>query len=434
MNKTKKSVSPWAWIPSLYLAEGLPYGMVVFASVTMYTNLGLATDKAVFYTSLIYLPWVIKPFWSPFVDILKAKRWWIFTMQLLIGIGFAGIAFTIPTGNFYVQATLAFFWLLSFGSATHDIAADGFYMLGLDTNQQSVFVGIRSTFYRVAQTLGQGAMVMIAGYLSKSLGFSMAWMIAFFILAGLFVLFAFYHRFILPVPAADRPKPDIKANDIMEEFGEAFVSFFKKPQIIVALFFLLTFRFAEGQIIKLISPFMLAPVSKGGLGLTTEKVGLVYGILGIIGLTIGGIVGGIAASREGLKKWLLPMTLIMAPTAIIYIFLSYAQPANLLIIILCVMVEQFCYGFGFTAYMLFMMYLASDAGAGNKHQASHYAICTGFMALSMMIPGLFAGFMEKQLGYHHFFIWVLICSIVPIIAVSLLKIDPKYGQKSKVES
>ena len=428
---SKKNTSPWAWVPSLYLAEGLPYGMVVIASVIMYTNLGLETDKAVFYTSLLYLPWIIKPFWSPFVDILRTKRWWIFTMQLLIGVGFAGIAFTIPTGNFYVQATLAFFWLLSFSSATHDIAADGFYMLGLDTNQQSVFVGIRSTFYRIAQTLGQGAMVMMAGYLSKSMGFPAAWMVIFFILAGLFVMFAFYHRFILPISAADRPKPDIKANDIMEEFGKAIVTFFEKPQILTALLFLLTFRFAEGQIVKLIGPFMLAPIDKGGLGLATETVGFVYGILGIIGLTIGGIVGGIAASRGGLKKWLWPMTLIMAPTAIVYIYLSYAQPDNLLIIIACVMIEQFCYGFGFTAYMLFMLYLASDAGAGNKHQASHYAICTGFMALSMMIPGLFAGVMEKHLGYHHFFIWVLICAAVPLIAVSLLKIDPAYGKKKE---
>jgi PAT family beta-lactamase induction signal transducer AmpG len=429
----QKDRSPWAWIPSLYLAEGLPYGMVVFASVIMYTNLGLATDKAVFYTSLLYIPWVIKSFWSPFVDILKTKRWWIFTMQLLIGTGFAGIAFTIPIENFYIQATLAFFWLMAFSSATHDIAADGFYMLGLDTNHQSVFVGIRSTFYRIAQTLGQGAMVMLAGYFSKRMGFSIAWVIIFSILAGLFVLLAFYHRFILPKPAEDFPSPDLKAGDIMQEFGEAFVTFFKKPQILSALFFLLTFRFAEGQIVKLVGPFMLASNAEGGLGLDTETVGFVYGIMGIIGLTLGGIVGGFAASRGGLKKWLWPMTLIMAPTALVYIILSYAQPDNLLVVISCVMVEQFCYGFGFAAYMLFMMYFASDAGAGNRHQASHYAICTGLMALSMLIPGLFAGWMQKLLGYNHFFIWVLICAIVPIIAVSLLKIDPEYGKKKSDE-
>ena len=427
--ENKKNTSPWAWIPSLYLAEGLPYGMVVIAAVVMYTNLGLATDKAVFYTSLLYLPWTIKPFWSPFVDILKTKRWWIFTMQLLIGTGFAGIAFTIPIENFYIQASLAFFWLLAFSSATHDIAADGFYMLGLDTNQQSVFVGIRSTFYRIAQTLGQGVMVMLAGYLSKSRGFSMAWVIIFSILAGLFVVFAFYHRFILPKPAEDRPKPNLNANDIFKEFGEAFVTFFKKPQIVFALFFLLTFRMAEGQIIKLIGPFMLAAPEAGGLGLATEDFGFAYGIMGIIGLTCGGIVGGLAASRGGLKKWLWPMTLIMVPNALIYVILSYTQPSNLLIIIPCVMLEQFCYGFGFAAYMLFMMYFASDAGKGNKHQSSHYAICTGLMALSMMLPGLIAGQMQKQLGYNHFFIWVLICTAIPIIAVSLLKIDPEYGKK-----
>ena len=433
--ENKKSTSPWAWVPSLYFAEGLPYGIVVVASVVMYTNLGLATDKAVFYTSLLYLPWVLKPFWSPFIDILKTKRWWIFAMQLLIGIGFAGIAFTIPIKDFYVQATLAFFFLLAFSSATHDIAADGFYMLGLDTSDQAWFVGFRSTFYRIANIVGQGVTVMAAGLLSKSMGFSMAWVIILFTLAGLFIVLAFYHRFIIPRPVTDAPKLDLKASDILKEFGDAFVTFFKKPYILLAIFFLLTFRFAEGQLIKLIPPFLMAPLTEGGLGIATEYVGFAQGIMGIIGLTFGGIFGGIIASRGGLKKWLLPMTLIMVPNALIYVILSVFQPSSLLIIVPCVMLEQFFYGFGFTAYMLFMMYVASDAGKGNKHQSSHYAICTGFMALSMMLPGMVAGQMQKMLGYQHFFIWALLCTVVPIIAVLLLKvkIDPAYGRKEVKE-
>jgi len=196
---------------------------------------------------------------------------------------------------------------------------------------------------------------------------------------------------------------------------------------------MLTFRLAEAQIWKLLNPFLLDNIEKGGLGLSTGTVGIVYGTMGIIGLTLGGIIGGIAASRGGLKRWLWPMTLIMVPNALIYIFLSSTQTANLLLINACVMVEQFCYGFGFTAYMLYMMYFASDAGAGNKHQTAHYAICTGLMALGMMLPGMFAGWMQEQLGYNHFFIWVLICAIVPIIAVSLLKVDPAYGKKKKEE-
>ena len=426
--ENKKNTSPWAWIPSLYLAQGLPYVAVMVISVIMYKRMGISNTNIAIYTSWLYLPWVIKPLWSPFVDILKTKRWWIFTMQLLIGAGFAGIAFTIPV-PFYLQATLAFFFLLAFSSATHDIAADGFYMLGLDSNQQAKFVGIRSMFYRVATILGQGALIVLAGYLERITGnIKLAWSITFFVLAGLFILFSFYHRFMLPKPAIDVPNPNLKANEIMKEFGATFATFFKKPQIVTALFFMLTFRLAEAQVVKLLNPFLLDTVDKGGLGLSTEQVGLVYGTMGIIGLTLGGILGGIAASRGGLKKWLWPMTLIMAPTAAIYVLLSYWQTCNLWIISSCVMVEQFCYGFGFTAYMLYMMYFSEG-----RYKTAHYAICTGFMALGMMLPGMIAGWIQEQLGYNHFFIWVLICAIVPIIAVSLLKIDPAYGKKKEIK-
>ncbi|MDR1526342.1 MAG: MFS transporter [Dysgonamonadaceae bacterium] len=419
-----RTISPWAWIPSLYLAEGLPYVAVMSLSVILYKNLGMPNADIAFYTSLLYLPWIIKPFWSPFVDILKTKRWWIVITQLLIGAGFAGIAFTTPA-PFYFQATLAFFYLLAFSSATHDIAADGFYMLGLSVNQQAMYVGIRSVFYRTATLVGQGALIFLAGYLERVTGnIPFAWSITFFVLAGLFILFSFYHRFVLPKPESDAPNPDLKANDILKEFVETFVSFFKKPQLLTALFFMLTFRFAEAQLQKLFSPFLLDPIEQGGLGLTTEEVGLVYGIVGIIALMLGGIIGGIAASHGGLKKWLWPMTLSMLLTAATFVYLSFSQTGDWIIINVCVFVEQFGYGFGFTAYMLYLMYFSEG-----RHKTAHYAICTGFMALGMMLPGMFAGWLQEQLGYNHFFIWVMICSIIPVIAVSLLKIDPAYGKK-----
>ena len=416
--KNNGKILTWAWIPSLYLAEGLPYVAVMAISVIMYKNLGLSNTDIAFYTSLLYLPWVIKPFWSPFVDILKTKRWWIVITQLLIGAGFAGIAFTIPT-PFYLQATLAFFYLLAFSSATHDIAADGFYMLGLNVNQQAMYVGIRSVFYRVATLVGQGALIFLAGYLERVTGnIPFAWSITFFVLAGLFILFGFYHRFILPKPESDASNPDLKANDILKEFVATFASFFKKPQLPAALFFMLTFRFAEAQLQKLFSPFLLDPVERGGLGLTTEEVGVVYGTVGIIALMLGGIIGGVAASRGGLKKWLWPMTLSMLLTAATFVYLSFSQTGNLLTINICVFVEQFGYGFGFTAYMLYLMYFSEG-----RHKTAHYAICTGFMALGMMLPGMFAGWLQEQLGYSRFFVWVMICSVVPIVAVSLLKVD-----------
>jgi PAT family beta-lactamase induction signal transducer AmpG len=426
--KNKKSTSPWTWIPSLYLAEGLPYVAVMTISVTMYKRLEISNADIALYTSWLYLPWVIKPFWSPFVDLLKTKRWWIVTMQLLIGAGFAGIAFTVPLPLFF-QATLAFFWLLAFSSATHDIAADGFYMLGLDSNQQAMYVGIRSTFYRIATILGQGVLIILAGFLERISGnIPFAWSITFFALAGLFIAFSFYHRFILPKPEADKRQAHLTANQIIKEFGETLASFFKKPQILVALFFMLTFRFAEAQLLKLITPFLLDKKEVGGLGLNTETVGFLYGTMGIMALTMGGIIGGIAASRGGLKKWLWPMTLSMLLTAVTFVYLSFSQTGNLWMINACVFVEQFGYGFGFTAYMLYLMYFSEG-----KYKTAHYAICTGFMALGMMLPGMFAGRLQEKLGYNHFFIWVLICSIVPVIAVSLLKIDPEYGKK-KIEN
>ncbi|NDV78105.1 MFS transporter [Dysgonomonas sp. 511] len=617
-----KNKSPWAWVPSLYLAEGLPYVAVMTISVIMYKRLGVSNTDIALYTSWLYLPWVIKPFWSPFVDLLKTKRWWIVIMQLLIGAAFGGIALTIPV-PFFFQATLAFFWLLAFSSATHDIAADGFYMLGLDTNQQAKFVGIRSTFYRIATVFGQGILIILAGFLESGTGkeplnitvdaspqyqqetlyispythpgeqagelhflmdrqsvqigtntihkdsakvfldklkelnqqngfvpkeventaatakneqswwtssvsqplgnwikntfgeavsdandtatgnigyaivslskkpeagehivlntsmqkgdasisleegerlvfdesnwdkpayiafkldpklqeassahytglsgnIPMAWSITFFVLAGLFIAFSFYHRFGLPRPDSDKPQEQTSAGNILNEFLTTFATFFKKPQAVAAIFFMLTFRFSEAQLLKLINPFLLDSKDIGGLGLTTGEVGFVYGTIGIIGLTLGGIIGGFVAAKGGLKKWLWPMTMSMLLTILTFVYLGYFQPESLLVINICVFVEQFGYGFGFTAYMLYLIYYSQG-----EHKTAHYAICTGFMALGMMIPGMFAGWLQELLGYERFFIWVMICSIIPIVAVSLLKIDPSFGKAQKEKS
>jgi PAT family beta-lactamase induction signal transducer AmpG len=422
--KNKRTRSPWLWIPSLYLAEGLPYVAVQTISVIMYKRMGVSNTDIALYTGLLYLPWLIKPIWSPFVDILKTKRWWIITTQLLIGAGFAGVAFTAPL-PFFFQATLAFFYLLAFSSATHDIAADGFYMSGLDANQQAMYIGVRNVFYRIATLIGQGALVFLAGYLERVTGnIPFAWSITFFVMAGLFVLFGAYHRFALPKPVSDAPNPELKAGEIVKEFGETFASFFRKPQILTALFFMLTFRFAESQLQKLINPFLLDAREIGGLGLSTEAVGFVYGTIGVIALMLGGVIGGIAAAKGGLRKWLWPMTLSMLLTAATFVYLSFSQTQDLWIINICVFVEQFGYGFGFTAYMLYLMYFSEG-----RHKTAHYAICTGFMAAGMMLPGMAAGWLQEQLGYNNFFIWVMACSIVPILAVALLKVDPEYGKK-----
>lgn len=616
-NNHEKKASPWAWIPTLYFAEGLPYVVAMTVAVIMYKRLGISNTDIALYTSWLYLPWVIKPFWSPFVDIIKTKRWWIVSMQLLIGAGLAGVAFLIPM-PFFFQATLAVLWLIAFSSATHDIAADGFYMLALDSSQQSFFVGIRSTFYRLAMIAGQGVLIIIAGSLENFTGLEplqftaqssktaqteivlqpqdftvpqtdemtfvafpsnlvlntnnitpdslnkikafaigqnqqngfietektdaqikednaswwsekvsaplgnfiktnfgekreavsgsdgkvgntglvairltkkpeagetvvlnssfgkgdksisllsgerivftetnwdkpaylvvqldyklkdevksefkgisgnikLAWSITFFILAGLFILFFVYHRFVLPRPDSDHATITHSAADIFREFGLTFKSFFQKPGIALAITFMLLYRLGEAMLVKMSSPFLLDAREVGGLGLTTGQVGLVYGTVGVISLTLGGIVGGIAASRKGLKYWIWPMALCITLPHLAYLYLSWFTPESLILINIAVAIEQFGYGFGFTAYMLYMIYFADG-----EHKTAHYAICTGFMALGMMLPGMIAGWLQDLLGYNHFFIWVMICAIPTLAIIPFMKIDKNYGIK-----
>ena len=421
-----RKISPWGWIPTLYFAQGLPYVAVMTISVIMYKRLGIGNAELAFYTGWLNLPWVIKPLWSPFIDLLKTKRWWITWMQLLIGAGLAGIAFTIPTAYFF-QLTLAVFWLLAFSSATHDIAADGFYMLGLNSHQQALFVGIRSTFYRIATIAGQGLLIMLAGYLETSTGnIPYAWSSTFMVLAGLFLALWIYHRFVLPYPDSDKAACQVSANTLMKEFLSTFVSFFKKKQVGIAILFMLLYRLPEAQLAKMSIPFLVDPINQGGLGLTTEQIGFVQGTVGIIGLTLGGILGGIVVSQGGLKRWLWPMVWAISLPDIVYVYLSYLQPDSLFLVNICIFVEQFGYGFGFTAYMLYLIYFADG-----EHKTAHYAICTAFMALGMMIPGMVAGWLQEMMGYRLFFIWIVVCTLATFGVTALLKIDPESGKKNQ---
>ena len=418
--------SPWYWVPSLYFAEGLPYVAVMILSLVMYKRMGISNTEVALYTSWLNLPWVIKPLWSPFIDLLRTKRWWIVTTQLLLGAGLAGIAFTIPTSHFF-QTTLAVFWLVAFSSATHDIAADGFYMLGLTPHQQAFFVGIRSTFYRFATIAGQGLLIMLAGCLEEMTGrTSYAWSITFFTLAGCLLALWLYHSFVLPRPDQDCPSVarQGEARSVLTDFLLTFRSFFQKEQALTAILFMLLYRLPEAQLAKMGIPFLLDPIEQGGLGMTTAQIGFAQGTLGIVGLTLGGILGGIAVARHGLRRWLWPMVWAISLPDIVYVYLSYVQPDNLIIVNSCIFVEQFGYGFGFTAYMLYLIYFANGT-----HKTSHYAICTAFMALGMMLPGMIAGWMQETLGYQLFFIWIMVCTLATFGVTALLKIDPEFGKK-----
>ena len=620
MSKEKSEKrNPWFWVPSLYYAQGIPYVVVMTVAVIMYKRMGISNTDIALYTSWLYLPWVIKPLWSPVVDLLKTKRFWIISMQLIVGAGLAGVALTIPVPNFF-QYTLAFFWLLAFSSATHDIAADGLYMLGLNQNQQAFFVGIRSTFYRFAMITGQGLLIILAGFFEVSTGlppvdvvvktslnnaqhsvfvhpdsiqmqrddelkiltqsteidiqvekiskekadsliafvkewnlshdfyqdenkpaqdnktmvsedkswFSksvteplegfiksafgkeekikvvsnesgnlaiayfylskkpkenvvvnfgseggdksislvegtrfvftennwqkpavaifqidsklnevtsasfqaragnipLAWTITFFVLAGLFLLFFVYHKFILPHPKSDVPAARTEGSSVFAEFFKTFALFFKKKHIGITIAFLLVYRLGESQLVKLASPFMLDSRELGGLGLTTGDVGIIYGTIGIIALTLGGILGGFLASKDGLKSWLWWMLIAINLPNVVYVYLSYAQPESFLLISLSVAVEQFGYGFGFTAYMLYMIFVSEG-----DHKTAHFAITTGFMALGMMIPGMISGWLQELIGYEHFFIWVVIATIPAFIITKYIPLDENFGKK-----
>ncbi len=420
--------TPWAWVPTLYFAEGVPYVAVMTISLILYKRLGMSNTDITLYTSWLYLPWVIKPLWSPFVDMMKSKRWWIVTMQLLVGAALGGVAFTIPV-SWWLQGTLCFFWLMAFASATHDIAADGFYMMGLDEHEQAYFVGIRSTFYRIATIFSSGLLVGLAGALqviTRSIRYS--WSLVFYLMAGLFIAFWLYHNWVLPRPSEDSEKQTKTVSGIWNEFCQTLITFFQKPQVLAGICFMLFYRMPEGLLAKVSALFLVDAPHNGGLGLSDGEYGLVQGTVGVIGLTIGGILGGFCASRDGLKRWLWPMVLAITLPDIVYVLLAYLLPSSLVTISVCVFIEQFGYGFGFSAYMLYLIYYSQG-----EHKTSHYALCTAFMALSMMIPGLFAGALQESVGYRMFFIIVMLACAMTYAVTACLKIDPEFGKKASRE-
>jgi PAT family beta-lactamase induction signal transducer AmpG len=420
------SRNPWVWVPSLYVAEGIPYIMAMTVSVVLYKRLGISNTDIALYTSWLYLPWVIKPFWSPFIDLFRTKRYWILLMQLFISATLASIAFTIPAGRFF-QYTLAFFWLMAFGSATHDIAADGFYMLGLSEHHQSAFVGVRTTFYRIATIATKGGLVIFAGFLERN-GHDIpsAWSMALFVAAVVFVALFLYHFFVLPYPAPDRPANRHRSTSLPRELFHPFGLFFRKKGIVTILAFFLFYRLAETQIVKILAPFLLDPRSKGGLGLTTSEVGIIYGTVGVIALMLGGLLGGYAIYRKGLKSCIWIMFCSMNLPNLVYIYFSQAMPDNLYLINLCVAAEQFGYGFGFTAYTMFMIMVSEG-----EYKTVHYALCTGIMALGMMIPAMASGWLQEQMGYQNYFLWVMAAMVPGFIVTALVKIDPEFGKKKE---
>jgi PAT family beta-lactamase induction signal transducer AmpG len=422
----RETLSGWSWVPSLYFAQGLPYVAVTALSVILYKNLELSNAEVALYTSWLYLPWVIKPLWSPLVDQIRTKRTWIVAMQAAIAVACGLLALALSAPHFLLW-TLALFWVIAICSATHDIAADGYYMLAHSTHAQAAFVGIRSVFFRVALITGQGALVYLAGSLvERSWSVIAAWQAAFALLAVLFALLVGWHRAMLPIPDADRPAPVEHGRGAA--FVETFAAFFRRADIGIVLAFLLTFRLGEAQALKLVAPFLLDPRAAGGLGLPTADVGLVYGTIGVLALTAGGVAGGYAISRHGLARWLWPMLLAIHLPNLAFVWLACVQPTELALITAAIAVEQFGYGFGFAGYLLYMI-LVADGDGSNPNRTAHYAICAGIMGLGMMLPGMASGWLQEQLGYRHFFAWVCLATLPSLVAATFLRIDPAFGRK-----
>lgn len=428
MNNSK-NITPWAWVPTLYLAEGLPNVLVTAVAAVMYMQLGMTDTEIGLYTAWLGLPWVIKPLWSPFVDLYKTKRWWVLAMQVLLGSALAGVAFTLNT-SWWFQGTMFFFFLMAFTSATHDIAADGYYMLALDDHQQAWYVGIRNTFYRLAVILGNGVLVPVAGVLTLSFGFgkAFAWSLVFFGLAALLIALWLLHNFVMPKTDADQPRKSSVA-EVTKGIKNMFVTFFTKMPVkftVFAMLFFLFYRLPEAMLNTMTKTFLLRPHEEGGLGLSLVDYGIASGTVGMIGLTLGGILGGLLAARDGMKKWLWPMVCAISLPDIVYVWLSLEMTNNMFVVSGCLFVEQFGYGLGFTALTLYMLFYSKG-----EFKTSHYAICTGITYLGLMLPGMIAGWLKDQVGYSSFFIIVMVLCVVTFIVSAFIKIDPEFGKKAK---
>ena len=424
-----KQRNPWAWIPTLYFAEGLPNIIVTGLSVVMYMQMGLSDAEVGLYTGWLALPWVIKPLWSPFIDLLKTKRWWVLAMQALIGASLAGIAFSIPTA-FWFQATMCLFFLIAFCSATHDISADGFYMIELDDHNQAKYVGLRNTFYRLAIIFVNGMLVSLAGILQVMFRgqIRFTWALIFYGLAGLFIGLWLYHSRFMPRPAEDVNTRRTVA-EVTSELKNMFITFFQKFDrrgTLIVMLFLLFYRFPEALLNTMTKTFMLRHNYVGGLGLSPQEYGLANGTVGLIGLLLGGIIGGVLVSRDGMKRWLWPMVCAITLPDVVYIYLSYSLNSNLIVVSSCLFIEQFGYGLGFTVLTLYMLYYSQG-----KYKTSHYSICTGISYLGLMLPGMLSGYIKDMVGYRVFFIIVMACCAITFAVTAFLKIDPDFGKKDK---
>lgn len=423
MKETK--LKPYAWVPSLYLGEALPFSAVMLLSLVMFKEMGLTDAQITVYTGWLGTPWVIKPLWSPIVDNLKTKRWWIITMQFLMAVALAVVAFTLPT-SYWLKGSLAVFFVIALASATHDISADGFYIIGLDNKDQELYVGVRNTFYRIGMVIGQGGLVLLVGYMQEGVfGTELqpvlsSWTAVFIIVAVLMLLLGLYHACVLP--RVERSLHDrFDLIEQMREFVKTLAVFISKPHIVTSLCFILLFRLPEGLLTKIVPLFLTRTAAEGGLALSDTDFGLIYGTLGVVGLLAGGLVGGWAVSRWGLRRCLWPLVMCITLPDVVYVYLSYCPTDNLWLIGSCVCVEQIGYGLGFAAYTLYLVTFSRG-----ERSTAVFSICTAGQYLGgVMLPGMLSGLISDSIGYQKFFLLIMLLCLVTFAVTALVKIDEK---------
>ena len=420
---TEKRHNPWLWVPSLYLGESLPFSAVMLMSVIMFKEMGLTDGQITVYTGWLGLPWVVKPIWSPIIDNMKTKRWWIVSMQFLMGAALSLVALTIPTDH-WLQCALAVFMIVAFASATHDISADGFYIIGLEDREQELFVGIRNTFYRIGMVVGQGGLVWLAGHLqsgvfgSKFQQVPSSWMAVFLILGVLMLLLGAYHAVVLP-KMESAVYERFNFSEQIREFVNTLRVFATKPHIISSLCFILLFRLPEGLLVKIVPLFLTRSVEEGGLAMSNVDFGFIYGTLGVIGLLLGGIVGGWAVSRWGLKRCLWYLVMCITLPDAVYVYLSIFPTDNLWLTASCVCVEQIGYGLGYAAYTLFLVTFSRG-----ERSTAVFSICTAGQYLGgVMLPGIVSGLISENIGYQNFFLLIMILCFVTFAVTAFVKIE-----------
>lgn len=404
----EKKISPVAWVPTVYFAMGLPFVALSMVAVLLFSDLGVSDAQIAFWTSLVMLPWTLKPLWSPFLEVFKSKKYFVVATEMVTGVTFALVALSLPLPGFFCYA-IALMGVIAFSGATHDIAGDGVYLSELSVPLQSKFIGWQGAFYNLAKILTNGGLVWLAGVLKGEMGAVRAWMVILFLYAGIMALLGLYHLRILPSGGANATATSLR--ETVGMVGEIIRSFFKKRYIALYVLFIVLYRFAEGLAIKIVPLFLKAPVTDGGLGLSTQEIGVVYGTFGAAAFIVGSVLAGYYISHFGLRRTIFSLCCIFNIPYIVYFLLSFCQPSNLLVIGTAIVFEYFGYGFGFVGLTLFMM----QQIAPGKHKMAHYAFASGIMNLGVMIPGMVSGFLSDWLGYSHFFVWVLVASVPAFI-------------------